>query len=67
MTCIYPRTMCRMATGAMTGPLRPNDQTAYDDATTAARTARGETAFTAAWATGRAMTLEQAIVYAMEW
>jgi len=56
-----------MATGAMTGPLRPNDQTAYDDATTAARTARGETAFTAAWATGRAMTLEQAIVYAMEW
>jgi len=40
-----------------------------DEALTAARAARaalGEEAFAAAWAEGRAMTLEQAIAYALE-
>jgi tetratricopeptide (TPR) repeat protein len=36
----------------------------YERAVAAARTQLGEAAFTSAWSTGRAMTLEQAIAYA---
>ncbi len=41
------------------------DQDIHDRHVIAARTAMGDAAFTAAWAEGRAMTLEQAIEYAL--
>jgi predicted ATPase/class 3 adenylate cyclase len=41
------------------------DQVQYDGYVDAARTALGDTAFAATWAEGRAMTLEQAIEYAL--
>ena len=47
-------------------PLPPVVRADYDRDVAAARTQFGETAFAAAWAEGRAMTLEQAIAYALE-
>jgi hypothetical protein len=47
-------------------PLPPADRAEHDRSVAAGRTARGEEAFAAAWAEGRAMTLVQAIRYAME-
>ena len=38
----------------------------YEQALASARVALGEKAFTAAWAEGQAMTLEQAVAYALE-
>jgi predicted ATPase/DNA-binding SARP family transcriptional activator len=46
-------------------PLLPSDRTDYDRDVAAARAALGEEAFTAAWAEGRAMSLNQAIAYAL--
>jgi tetratricopeptide (TPR) repeat protein len=46
--------------------LQPIDEAAFDRSVTAARTALGEDAFAAAWAEGRAMTLQQAMTYALE-
>ena len=42
------------------------DRRSYDHAAATARAQLGEEAFAAAWAEGRAMTLEQAIAYALE-
>jgi hypothetical protein len=42
-------------------PLRPIWRAEMDRAVTAARAALGEEAFAAAWAQGRAMTLEEAV------
>ncbi len=50
------------ATGG--APYIPN-RTAYARSVTTARVQVGGTAFAAAWAEGRAMALEQAIVYAL--
>ena len=47
-------------------PLRPTDREEYDRNVTAARTALGEEAFATAWEEGRAMSMEQAIAYALE-
>jgi DNA-binding CsgD family transcriptional regulator/tetratricopeptide (TPR) repeat protein len=48
---------------------RPNtsDQEYHDHHTATARARLGEAAFAAAWAGGQAMTLEQAIEYALAW
>ncbi len=43
----------------------PPDQVDYDECTASTRAALGNTAFSAAWAEGRGMTLEQAIEYAL--
>ena len=43
------------------------DQVEYDGYVDAARTALGDVTFAAAWAEGRAMTLEQTIEYALEY
>lgn len=53
----------REATGT---PLHPCDRPEYERDVTAVRTGLSEEAFTAAWAQGRAMTLEQAVEYALE-
>ena len=47
-------------------PLRPADRDGYEADQAAVRTELGEAAFEVAWEDGRAMTLEQAIVYALE-
>jgi non-specific serine/threonine protein kinase len=48
-------------------PLAPNERPRYEQQVTAARAAlRDDAAFDAAWRQGRAMTSEQAIVYALE-
>ena len=47
-------------------PRPPTDRARYESALAAARAALVETAFAAAWAEGRVMTLEQAIAYALE-
>jgi hypothetical protein len=48
------------------GSLLPlNEREEYDRNIAMVRTALGEEAFTAAWAEGRAMTMEQAIAYAL--
>ncbi|HLK55397.1 MAG TPA: hypothetical protein VKU00_02470, partial [Chthonomonadaceae bacterium] len=47
-------------------PLSPNAKEAYDSRVAAVQTLLGEPAFSAAWETGRAMTTEQAIAYALE-
>ena len=47
-------------------PLTPNDREEYDRNVAAAREALDAEAFAAAWAEGRAMTLEQAIAYALK-
>ncbi|HKX04236.1 MAG TPA: tetratricopeptide repeat protein, partial [Methylomirabilota bacterium] len=44
---------------------RPSDQAYHDERAASARAALGQPAFDAAWADGRAMTLEQAIEYAL--
>ncbi len=46
--------------------LWPADQLEYERSVTAARAALSDEVFAAAWAEGRAMTLEQAIAYALE-
>jgi tetratricopeptide (TPR) repeat protein len=52
---------------APAGPLlEPAERRRYDDAVAAARAALGHEAFAAAWAQGQALTLEQAISYALE-
>jgi non-specific serine/threonine protein kinase len=43
----------------------PNDTTVEDDLLALAKNALGEAAFAQAWAEGRAMTLEQAIAFAL--
>ncbi|MBI1742217.1 tetratricopeptide repeat protein [Candidatus Acetothermia bacterium] len=52
----------RAATGS---PRPPNEQTDYEQDVAAARAGLGEAALAKAWAHGRAMTLEQAIEYAL--
>jgi tetratricopeptide (TPR) repeat protein len=47
-------------------PLTPSERKEYERYFTAARAALGEQSFAAAWSEGRAMTLEQAIEYALE-
>ena len=47
-------------------PLPPGDRDAYERDLAAVRTALGEAALVAAWAEGRAMSLEQAIAYVLE-
>jgi predicted ATPase/class 3 adenylate cyclase len=42
-------------------PLQPSERADYDSALAAIRTALGEEAFAAAWAEGRAMSLEEAV------
>ena len=44
----------------------PADRLEYERSVTAARAALSEEVFAAAWAEGRAMTLEQAVAYALE-
>ncbi len=56
-------TALREAVGAA---LRPSDRAEYDRRFTAVRANLGEAGFTAAWDQGRAMTLEQAIRYAVK-
>lgn len=51
---------------AIGAPQMPSDRTPHDRAVAALRAALDETAFAAAWAEGQAMTLEQAIRYAVE-
>ena len=45
----------------------PSDQECHDQYTATTRARLGEAAFAAAWAGGQAMTLEQAIEYALSW
>jgi non-specific serine/threonine protein kinase len=52
--------------GAMGVPLHPADRAEHDRSVAAVRAALGEAAFAAAWAAGRAMTLEQAVDFARE-
>ena len=47
-------------------PLHPPDRVERDRIAATARAQLGEDAFAATWAAGRAMTLEQAIAYALE-
>jgi len=47
-------------------PLNLEEQAIHDRITVAARAAMGEAIFSAAWAEGRAMSLEEAIRYALE-
>jgi hypothetical protein len=51
---------------AMGAPLPPADRTEHDRSVAAVRSALGEEAFAAAWAEGRALTLEAAITLALE-
>jgi predicted ATPase len=51
---------------ALGAPLAPPERALYDRTVAAVRAALDEPAFTTAWAAGRAMTLEQAIVHALE-
>ena len=45
---------------------RPTDRAELEESLATARSALGEEAFATAWAEGQAMTLEQAVVYALE-
>ena len=47
-------------------PVAPGDRSWYEPAIAHARAALGDAGFTAAQSEGRAMTLEQAIAYALE-
>jgi tetratricopeptide (TPR) repeat protein len=51
---------------AMGAALAPVDRAEHDRSVVAARTGLGEEAFAAAWAEGRALSLEDAIKYALE-
>jgi non-specific serine/threonine protein kinase len=51
---------------AMGAPLPPADRAEHDRSVAAVRGALGEDAFAAAWAEGRAMSLEEATRYALE-
>ena len=51
---------------AIGSPLSPNEKEEGDRKVAAARTSLGEQAFSTAWKKGRAMTIEQAIAYALE-
>ena len=51
---------------AISAPLPPKDREEYDRNLTAMRKTLSEVAFSTAWAAGRAMTLEQAIEFALE-
>jgi predicted ATPase/DNA-binding SARP family transcriptional activator len=51
---------------AIGAPLPPADRAEHNRSVAAARTALGEEAFAAAWAEGRALSLEAAISYALE-
>jgi hypothetical protein len=46
-------------------PLPPADRAEHDRSVAAVRTALGEEAFAAAWAEGRALTLEHAVAFAL--
>jgi hypothetical protein len=47
-------------------PLAPFDQAGYEHDVARARSALEEMAWEAAWTEGQAMTLEQAVAYALE-
>jgi predicted ATPase len=51
---------------AMRAPLPPAERAEHDRSVAAVRTALGEEAFAAAWAEGRAMSLEEAVSHALE-
>jgi len=51
---------------AIGAPVPPVERDPYNECIAATRARLGEAAFGAAWAEGRAMTLEQAIAYALE-
>jgi len=51
---------------AIQAPLPPNERADYERHVAATRSGLSEAAFAAAWAHGQAMTLEQAIAYALE-
>ena len=51
---------------AIGSPLPPSERARYDRQVAQARAAAGEEVFAAAWEQGRAMSLEQAIQYALE-
>jgi len=51
---------------AIDAPLQMDEKEEYDRKVAEARTSHGEPAFSAAWEAGRAMTLEQAIEYALQ-
>lgn len=50
----------------MAGRMNPSDQKEFDDYVTIVRAQLDDASFAAAWAEGRAMTMEQAIAYALE-
>src|SRR5262249_12941700 len=50
---------------AINAPLPPNERENYDQNVALVRQVLGEAAFTTAWAAGRAMTLDQAMAYAL--
>lgn len=51
---------------ALSAPVSPDDRAEYDSKVAAVRAKLDEATFAQAWAQGRAMTLEQAISYALE-
>ena len=51
---------------AIQGPLWPSERASYDQHLAATRAALDQTEFAASWAAGRALTLEQAIAFALE-
>ncbi|MBI3659129.1 tetratricopeptide repeat protein [Candidatus Acetothermia bacterium] len=51
---------------AIGAPLPPSDRTDYDRQVAATRAKLGDETFAAAWTQGRAMTLEQAVEYALK-
>jgi hypothetical protein len=51
---------------AIGAPVPPVERPDYDRAVAAARARLGEVAFSSGWAEGRAMTLEQAMSYALK-
>jgi hypothetical protein len=55
--------MLREAIGA---PLPPVDRPAHERSVAAVRAALGTAPFAAVWAEGRAMTLQQAVAYAID-
>ncbi len=50
---------------AIGAPLPPNEREEYERDVAAVREALGEEAFSATWVEGRAMSMEQAVAYAM--